>query len=95
MKRFQPDMDHEKFNMEKHDWMDSTRYHERMTERLDLNIGVWQENETIQLREPVTRIVSEFKKGVTFMAAYVLILDLSTCPIPLVLMSSLPRSLCS
>lgn len=53
-----------------------------MTERLDLNIGVWQENETIQLREnPVTRIVSEFKK-VTFTAVYVFILDLST---PLVL----------
>jgi hypothetical protein len=39
-KSFQPDMGHEKFNMEKHDWMDSTRYHERMAERLDLNIGV-------------------------------------------------------
>ena len=81
-------MDHEKFNMEKHDWMDSTRYHERMTERLDLNIGVWQENETIQLREnPVTRIVSEFKNG-HFHG--------SLCPLkPMVLMCSLPRSLCS
>jgi hypothetical protein len=47
-------MDHEKFNMEKHDWMNSTRYHERMTERLDLNIGVWQGDETIQLREKLS-----------------------------------------
>jgi hypothetical protein len=43
-----------KFNMEKHDWMNSTRYHERMTERFDLNIGVWQGDETIQLREKLS-----------------------------------------
>jgi hypothetical protein len=52
--------------------MDSTRYHERMTERLDLNIGVWQgekQNNTAQ-RDAVTRIVSEFNR-VVFIAAYV------------------------
>jgi hypothetical protein len=54
-KGFQPDMDQTKSSTwEKHDWMNSTRYHERMTERLDLNIGVWQGDETIQLREKLS-----------------------------------------
>jgi hypothetical protein len=33
------------FNMEWHDWMDSTIYHNAMAKRLDLNIGVWMGDE--------------------------------------------------
>ena len=50
-------MDHEKFQQKAwHGWMISTRYHEQMAERLDLNIGVWQVDKT---RIALTRAVGD------------------------------------